>query len=138
MIDFKTITAEQLENCFIDVTTIIMGGNASTEDYATLQAIISAKKKSSVSLKHLKLQETAQSFEAKILRAFRGKELKGLLDKKKGETLKIVFDIDTFGKVVSTSLSVKRPKVETDKAVKMQGNAKISMKVSNPKMKLIG
>jgi len=121
-------TIELMQNFTLRIAS---GENISTEDYADFQALISGQKKSSISEKHIKLQDVANTIGTKLLQQFRKKEVVNLTDKSKKETIKIVFEIDVHTKQVKTSLSVKAPKFEKAKAQAKSEKAKVQQKTIN-------
>tara|TARA_B100000035_G_C20916590_1_gene516530 strand:+ start:316 stop:759 length:444 start_codon:yes stop_codon:yes gene_type:complete len=137
---FKALTLEAKKDEYKNLSMFIATNfdEACTEHLDLQRAYNLELKKSTTSQKHKALNDCAKAMGEKVLRAFRGHDLRKLVDKKAGETLKIVFDIDVHGRIVDTSLSVKKPKRETKKAVQSQGSASVVTAKGGQVGKLIG
>ena len=137
---FKALTLEGKKEEYKKLSIFIATNfdETCTEDLDLQRAYALELKKGTASKKHKALNDCAKAMGDKVLRAFRGRDLKKLVDKKAGETLKIVFDIDVHGRIVETSLSVKKPKRDTKKAVEMQGKASVVTSKGAKSGKLIG
>tara|TARA_R100000734_G_C3254326_1_gene54903 strand:- start:208 stop:666 length:459 start_codon:yes stop_codon:yes gene_type:complete len=143
---FKALTIEGKKQEYKNLSLYIANNfdDVCSEDLDLQRSYALELKKGTTSQKHKALKGIADLYAGKMLKAFRGHKVKGLIDKKKGQTLRIITDIDTFGNVVESKVIVKTPQSDTgndSKAVKIQGKAKVSCKKSGFKkgqMKLQG
>ena len=133
---FKALTIEGKREEYKSLCDFITNNfdDVCTEHYDLQKAYGLELKKGTNSQKHKALTDVAQSYGTKLLKAFRGHKVKSLLNKKEGETLKLIYEIDSHGNKVSSHLIVKKPKkIDKDKAVKMQGNDVQKMKTKRLK-----
>ena len=132
---FKALTIEGKKDEYKNLCDFITNNfdDVCTEHYDLQRAYGLELKKGATSQKHKALNDVTKSYESKLLKAFRGHKVKNLLDKKKGETLKLIFEIDAHGNVCESTLIVKAPKREVKKAVVMMSNDSEKMKGNKAK-----
>jgi hypothetical protein len=137
---FKALTLEGKKDEYKNLSMFIATSfdDACTEHLDLQRAYALELKKGTTSQKHKALNDCAKAMGEKVLRAFRGHDLRKLVDKKAGETLKVVFDIDVHGRMVEASLSVKKPKRDTKKAVQIQSKSSVVTAKGGQVGKLIG
>jgi len=140
---FKALTKEGKTQEYKNLSLYIANNfdDVCSEHLDLQRAYALEMKKGTTSQKHKALFEIAKLYGGKMLKAFRGHKVKGLLDKKKGQTLKIITEIDTFGNIVDSKVIIKTPQRDTgdeSKAVKMQGKATIPTSTKrNPSAKIL-
>lgn len=120
---FKAITkeaqADEMKNLSLYIAENVL--TCTTETHDLLRAYSLEMKKDAVSEKHQALQNVANDFGSKLLKAYRKRDIKPTIHKgckdKARETIKLVYELDVHAnEVVTAKMLVKRVKLEKTSA----------------------